>query len=335
MKLLEQLTVFLKGRKYAASTVTVYTSWVDQYIRFHRKGTNWVHPSELGTRDVERWLNHLTIDKKLSASSQNQAFSAVCLFYEQILKRPLENVDALRARKSTYIPTVLSAGEASRLLEQMTGENLLLAQIMLGCGLRVAEACALRVKDLDFENGLVHVRQGKGNKDRIVPLPDAIADDLRKQVANTVKLHQWDTEDGCARVELPNAFDRKSSKAASSIEWYWVFCSAKLSRHPTEKWLGRWHLHPDHVSSMVSAAAKKAGIRKKVAAHTLRHTFATLHLHSGTDLRSIQKLLGHNDIRTTQIYTHVDPANLADAPSPLALVLRAGGIRPQNKKSAG
>jgi integron integrase len=335
MKLLEQLTAFMMGRHYAKSTIEVYTARVDQYIRFNRKGTTWVHPGELGTRDVERWLNHLAIDKKLSASSQNQAFSAVILFYEQIVKNPLEGVDALRARKSTYIPTVLSAGEASRLLDQMSGENLLLAQLMLGCGLRVAEACSLRVKDLDFENSLVHVRQSKGNKDRIVPIPDAIAEDLRKQVANTAKIHEWDTEDGCARVELPGAFDRKSPRAASSLEWYWVFCAAKLSRHPTEKWLGRWHLYPDHVSSMVSAAAKKANIRKKVGAHTLRHTFATLHLHSGTDLRTIQRLLGHTDIRTTMIYTHVDPASLSEAPSPLALVLRAGGIRPQNKKSAG
>jgi integron integrase len=329
MKLLEQFEQFLKGRKYASSTVLVYVSRVNEFIRFFKRGVTWTHPKELGVADVERWLNHLAIDKKLSASSQNQAFSAVVLFYKETIKQPLENVDALRARKSTYIPTVLSAGEAARLLEHLQGEQLLLAQLMLGCGMRVSEACSLRVKDIDLDNDMIHIRQSKGNKDRIVPIPASIREDLEKQIANTAKIHGWDLADGCARVELPNAFERKSPKAASSLEWYWLFCAEKLSKHPTENWMGRWHLHPDHISSQVSSAAKKAGIRKKVAAHTLRHTFATLHLHSGTDLRTIQKLLGHNDIRTTQIYTHVDPAGLAEAKSPLSLVLRAGS---QDKK---
>jgi integron integrase len=331
MKIMEQLKEFMKGRHYARSTIDVYSAHVEQYIRFNRQGTMWQHPKDLGVRDFERWLNHLAIDKKLSASSQNQAFAAVCLFYEDVLKLPMEGVNALRARKSTYIPVVLSAKEASLLLEQMNGENLLLAQLMVGCGLRVSEACSLRVKDIDFHNDFIHVRQSKGNKDRIVPIPSAIKDDLLAQVANTEKIHAWDVEDGIARVELPNALDRKYPKAASSIEWYWLFCSAKLSRHPTEHWTGRWHVHPDNVSSQVSEAAKKAKIRKKVAAHTLRHTFATLHLHSGTDLRTIQKLLGHNDIRTTQIYTHVDPTGISDVPNPLALVLKAG----KQKSKAG
>jgi integron integrase len=278
-------------------------------------------------RDFERWLNYLTVEKKLSASSQNQAFSAVCFFYREVLKKPFENVDALRARKSTYIPVVLSASEAARLLEQLTGEHLLLGQLMLGCGLRVSEACSLRVKDIDFDNGLVHVRQAKGKKDRIVPIPDDLVEPLQHQVRNTARIHAWDTEDGIARVELPDALARKKPNANKSLEWYWLFCAEKMSKHPTEGWFGRWHLHPEHVSKCVVEAAKKAGIRKDVAAHTLRHTFATLHLHSGTDLRTIQKLLGHSDIRTTQIYTHVDPAGLAEAKSPLAMVLRAGSSK--------
>jgi len=331
MKLMQQMVDFMRGRKYADSTIEVYTMRVTEYIKFNRKGVSWQHPKDLGVRDFERWLNHLAIDKKLSASSQNQAFSAVCLLYEDILQIKLEGVNALRARKSTYIPVVLSAKEASALLEQMTGENLLLAQLMVGCGLRVSEACSLRVKDIDFDNEFIHVRQSKGNKDRIVPLPSAIKEDLLAQVKNTEKIHAWDVQDGIARVELPNAMYRKSPRAASSIEWYWLFCSAKLSKHPTEHWTGRWHLHPDNVSSQVSEAAKRAKIRKKVAAHTLRHTFATLHLHSGTDLRTIQKLLGHNDIRTTMIYTHVDPAGISDVPNPLALVLKAG----KQKSKAG
>lgn len=190
MKLLEQFEQFLKGRKYARSTVQVYVSRVDEFIRFFKRGVTWTHPKDLGVSDVERWLNHLAIDKKLSASSQNQAFSAVILFYKETLKQPLQNVDALRARKSTYIPTVLSAGEAARLLEHLQGEQLLLAQLMLGCGMRVSEACSLRVKDIDLENDMIHIRQSKGNKDRIVPIPASIRADLEKQIANTTKRYQ-------------------------------------------------------------------------------------------------------------------------------------------------
>lgn len=324
MKLLEQLETTLNSRKYASATVKAYCDWTNQYIRFFKKGKEWKHPSELVAHDFERWLNHLAIEKKLSASSQNQAFSAVCFFHREILKKPFENVNAMRARKSTYIPVVLSASEACRLLDQLDGEHLLLAQLMLGCGMRVSEACSLRIKDIDFDNSLIHIRQAKGNKDRIVPIPDDLIEPLQKQVNNTERIHAWDTADGIARVELPNAMDRKKPNANKSLEWYWLFCSATMSKHPTENWLGRWHLHPEHVSQCISKAAKKAGIKKDVAAHTLRHTFATLHLHSGTDLRTIQKLLGHADIRTTMIYTHVDPAGIAEAKSPLALVLRAG-----------
>lgn len=324
MKLLEQLETTLRGRKYAAATVKAYCDWVNQYIRFFKNGTNWTHPSELSERHFEKWLNYLAIEKKLSASSQNQAFAAVCFFYREVLKKPLENVNAMRARKSTYIPVVLSASEAARVLDRLSGNNLLLSQLMLGCGLRVSEACSLRVKDVDFDNSLIHVRQAKGNKDRIVPIPNDLFEPLQKQVRNTERVHAWDTEDGTARVELPNALERKKPNANKSLEWYWLFCSANISKHPTEGWLGRWHLHPEHVSQCVAKASRDAGIKKDVAAHTLRHTFATLHLHSGTDLRTIQKLLGHADIRTTMIYTHIDPAGIAEAKSPLAMILRAG-----------
>ena len=331
MKLLEQLENTLNGRKYATATTKAYVDWVTQYIRFFRKGANWTHPAQLSERDFEKWLNYLTVEKKLSASSQNQSFSAVCFFYREILQKPFENVNAMRARKSTYIPVVLSASEAARLLDKLKGEHLLLAQIMLGCGLRVSEACSLRVKDVDFDNGLIHVRQAKGNKDRIVPIPDDLIEPLQNQAKNTERIHTWDTEDGTARVELPNALERKKPNANKSLEWYWMFCAAELSKHPTEDWIGRWHLHPEHVSKCVAKASREAGIRKDVAAHTLRHTFATLHLHSGTDLRTIQKLLGHADIRTTMIYTHVDSAGLAEAKSPLAMILRAGGVKPKTK----
>lgn len=330
--LIDDYRTTLEARKYADSTVKVYSEWLLKYLRFHKKGAMWTHPKELGTKDVERWLTHLVIDRKLSASSQNQAFSAIVFLYSEVLKIKLEGVDALRARGSTYIPVVLSAKETASLCTQLTGEHLLLAQLMVGCGMRVSEACSLRVKDIDFDNSLIHIRQAKGNKDRIVPLPSDLIESLQDQIKVTEKWNAWDAVDGNARVELPNALDRKYPKAAKLLEWYWVFCSAKLSKHPKENWMGRWHLHPEHISACISAAAKKAGIRKQVGAHTLRHTFATLHLHSGTDLRTIQKLLGHKDIRTTQIYTHVDLGTLAEAPSPLSLVLSAARVSKPTSK---
>lgn len=320
MKLLEQLAVRIRTKNYARSTEKEYCGWVEKYLRFSRKGGKWVHPTELNERDFEKWLNYLAVEKNLSASAQNQAFSAVAFLYREILNRPLVGVDALRAERSKYIPTVLSMDEVSLLFDNLKGSTLLVAQLLYGCGLRISEALSLRVKDVDFGNRMLIVRQSKGRKDRTIPLPDALVEPIEKQIKRTEAIHAWDAANGACRVELPYAFARKSPKASSSIEWYWVFCSEKTSEHPTEGWHGRFHLDADHIGKKVTTAASQAKIRKRVGCHTLRHSFATHHLNMGTDIRTIQKLLGHADVRTTMIYTHVDEG-LSSQPSPLERLL--------------
>jgi integron integrase len=326
VKLLDKLQARLVTKKYAKSTQRIYRDWVVRYLKFSKKGTMWVHPLELNERDFERWLNHLAIDGKISASAQNQAFSAVCFLYREILEKPLEGVDALRAAKSSYIPTVLSMDEVGRFLDHLSGTTLLVAKLLYGCGMRISEALSLRIKDLDFDNGLVIIRQSKNRKDRTVPIPQSMVDDLQRQIASMQRLHAWDLEDGLCRVELPYAFARKSPKAASDFAWYWLFASDKRSKHPTEGWVGRFHLDADHIGRQVSNAAAKAKIRKRVGCHTLRHSYATHLLNQGVDIRTIQKLLGHSDVRTTMIYTHVDVGQ-AMTRSPLEALLASGGGR--------
>jgi integron integrase len=334
MKLLEQLAVRIRTKNYARSTEKEYCGWVEQYLRFSRKDGQWIHPNQLDEKDFEKWLNHLAVVKNLSASAQNQAFSAVTFLYREILDRPLVGVDALRAERSTYVPTVLSMDEVGRIFDNLEGSTLLVAQLLYGCGLRISEALSLRVKDIDFDNRILIVRQSKGRKDRTLPLPESLVEPLEKQIKRSEAIHAWDAANGTCRVELPYAFARKSPKAASSIEWYWVFCSEKTSQHPTEKWHGRFHLDADHIGRKVTAAASMASIRKRVGCHTLRHSFATHHLNMGTDIRTIQKLLGHADVRTTMIYTHVDHC-LASQPSPLAMLLANPRSKSQLRKTAG
>lgn len=321
MGMIDDLKAKVRAKGYSRSTEKVYANWVVRYLKFSKRGTTWVHPKELGSKDVERWLTHLATKENVAASSQNQAFSAVLFLYRELLRIELTNIDGLRAKPSTYIPVVLSVGEVARLFEQLKGTSLLLAKLMYGTGMRVSEAVSLRVKDVDFENGLILVRQAKGKKDRTVPLPRSLVEDLQRQIANAERLRQWDIDDGFAKVELPFAFARKSEKSPSDLAWYWVFCADDRSRHPIEKWWGRWHVGEDHIGKLVSQAAAKAGIRKRVGCHTLRHSFATHMLNNGFDIRTIQKLLGHSDVRTTMVYTHVDLGSAAHAESPLERLL--------------
>jgi integron integrase len=319
--ILEDVRALMLTRHYGRKTLSSYMAWIERFIRFYRRGDQWIHPRDLDAKAIEKFLNYLAIDQRLSASSQNQALSAIVFLYDKVLHSPREGINALRAKKSSYIPTVLSRSEIIALLKELDGVALLCAGLMFGSGLRVSESVSLRVKDIDFENGWISVKQSKGRKDRIVPLPVELIAPLKKQIANSERLRQWDIEDGFARVELPGALDRKYPKASSSLEWYWVFCADKRSQHPEEKWWGRYHVGADHIGSLVTAAARRAKIVKHVTAHALRHSFATHNLNLGRTLADIQEMLGHVDIRTTMIYTHVDAACAAKQGSPLAAVL--------------
>lgn len=322
-KLLDQLVQKVKQLGYARKTGATYRHWCEQYLRFHRARTgDWVHPTKMGKVEIEQFLTHLAVKRNVSPTTQNVAFQAVLFLYRHILDIKIENVDALRAKRPQRMPTVLSRQEVAELFKFLTGQSKLIAMLLYGCGMRLGEALGLRVKDVDFGNGQIVIRAAKGAKDRVVQLPQSAAALLREQVAIAEKWNRLDIADGCARVPLPNAFERKSPQAASQLAWYWVFCSAVRSRCPDTQRLGRFHVDESNFTRSLSLAARRAGIHKRVTSHCLRHSYATHLLNSGTDIRTIQQLLGHTDVRTTMIYTHVDSGAPASERSPLDSLLR-------------
>ncbi len=215
------------------------------------------------------------------------------------------------------MPIVFSPDEIARTLEKLSPFYRLLAELTYGAGLRFSETCCLRVKDIDFDQGMLFVRDAKGAKDRVTHLPDRCVEPLRKQIRNVERIHAWDVEDGFARVPLPYSLSKKYPQASGSLAWYWVFCSEKRSQHPDEKWWGRFHIDEDHAGRVIAAGVRAAGIQKHFHMHVLRHSFATHHLNMGTNIREVQSLLGHASVDTTMIYTHVDDGSAAKGRSPL------------------
>jgi integron integrase len=333
MKLLEQFSAAIARLHYPRGTEKCYGNWIIRYLKFHRRDGVWVHPRELREPELEEWLTYLAKKRRVSASTQTQALSAILFLYKHVLKTPLQPVDALRAKKSQYIPVVLSAEEALRLIDHLKGNAKLLAQIMFGCGLRIGEAVALRVKNLDFDNRMIVVKQAKNRKDRTIAMPESLVEPLRKQVEQAERWQRWDEDDRIGGVPLPDAFGDKSPKSHHDINWYWLFCSHKLSRDPDANELRRFHIDDDNIGRVIGSAAKRAKIRKRVGCHTLRHTFATCQLNMGTDIRTIQKMLGHTDVRTTMIYTHCDAGGHQSVASPLDWAL--GGGKPRLRLACG
>ena len=322
-KLLEQLTQKCRQLGYSRKTGETYRHWCLEFLRFHRnRSGDWIHPAKMGKVEVEQFLTWLAVKRNVSPTTQNVAFQSVLFMYRQLLGISIEGVDALRAKRPQRMPTVLSRQEVAELFRFLTGQSKLVAMLLYGCGMRIGEAISLRVKDIDFGNEQIVIRAAKGAKDRVVQLPQSAEPLLREQVAVAEKWNRLDIADGCARVPLPNAFERKSPHAASQLAWYWVFCSHVRSRCPETQRLGRYHLDESNFTRSLGIAARRAGIHKRVTSHCLRHSYATHLLNSGTDIRTIQKLLGHNDVRTTMIYTHVDAGAPASERSPLDSLLR-------------
>lgn len=322
MTLLEQFRVFMSTAHYAKSTIKVYMHRVEEYIRWQKdRYGRWVHPTDLTEDDLEKWLNFLAIKKRVSPTTQNQAFSAVLLFYKQIIKRELKGVNALRATTKRRVPVVLSQTEISLIAEQLRGRTLLIMWLLYGCGLRISEVLALRVKDVDFCNELVIVRNSKGDKDRTVRLPPQLIGMLQRQIAEAEMLWQHDERvNGGARVPLPYALTRKYPKAESDFAWYWVFPSHQLSACPETKRIGRFHICGNNLNKVFVVAARKVRIFKKISCHTFRHSFATHHINSGTDLPTLAALLGHSDVKTTMIYVQVAKDGPQGRRSPLELL---------------
>ena len=264
------------------------------------------HPQEMGAQEIEAFLTHLAVHENVAAATQNQALQAILFLYRAVLGREItQPIQALRARKPKRLPTVLTRPEVQTLLSYLSSPHLLIAQLLYGSGLRLMEGLRLRVKDLDFEYRTITVRDGKGEKDRITILPESLIESLPKHLEGVQRLHQQDLSQGYGAVYLPDALARKYPNAEREWGWQWVFPSPRLSPDPRAGVIRRHHLDPTSLQRAIREAARAAGIPKPVTPHTLRHSFATHLLESGYDIRTVQELLGHKDVRTTMIYTHV------------------------------
>jgi integron integrase len=320
MKLLDQVRQAARLRHFSYRTEQAYVYWIERYIRFH--GIR--HPNTMGTLEVEAFLTHLAVRDRVSASTQNQALAALLFLYQQVLGIELGRLDSVRAVRPKRVPTVLSPDEVRALLAALdaagtTEPYALMARLMYGSGLRLIECCRLRMKDVDLERGQLTVRQGKGDKDRYVMLPAVTREPLRDRMEWRRSLHEADLAGGHGRVELPAAFDRKFRGADLDLAWQFVFASTKLSHCPRTGAVGRHHVHEAGVTQAVTAAARGLGWAKRATCHTLRHSFATHLIEQGQDIRTVQELLGHEDVRTMMIYTHVAGKAAARVRSPLDL----------------
>jgi integron integrase len=301
-KLLDQVREALRVKHYAYRTEESYLQWIRRYILFHNKR----HPKDMAEPEVQAFLTHLAVHDNVAASTQNQALSALLFLYRHVLNQPLsETVDAVRARQSKHLPTVLSIDEVRRLLQQLEGTHQLLAKLLYGSGLRVKEGLRLRVKDLDFAQGQIIIRDAKGNQDRLTMLPESITAQLQAHLVQVKQTHQDDLALGYGAVYLPSALTRKFPKADRQWIWQYVFPAKQRSVDPRSGIIRRHHLDDNALGRSLKQAASQAQIIKKVTCHTLRHSFATHLLQNGYDIRTIQELLGHKDIKTTMIYTHV------------------------------
>ena len=301
-RLLDSVRDAIRRRHYSLRTEESYLHWIRRFIYFSRRR----HPRELGAPEVTAFLNHLARERNVAASTQNQALSALLFVYREVLRTPLPWLDELeRAQRPARLPTVLTRSEVRDLLERMRGTKWLMASLLYGAGLRLRECLRLRVKDVDFGYRQLVVRDGKGAKDRVTMLPAPLLEPMRRQIAHAREVHERDLAAGYGTVELPDALARKYPRAPYEFGWKFVFPSHQLSRDPLRGAIRRHHLYENYVTRGVKQAARAAGIVKPVSCHTLRHSFATHLLESGYDIRTVQELLGHADVSTTMIYTHV------------------------------
>jgi len=298
-----RLITEIRSRQYSIRTEDAYVSWLLRFILFNNRQP----PSDLTQKDVARYLEYLVVKRNVAASTQAQALNALVFYYKHVVGLELGEMDAfVRAKKPKTLPVVLSQHEVKLVLGCFSNNELeLMAHIMYGAGLRLLECIRLRVQDIDFDYRQIMVRNGKGMKDRVVPLPDSLKDRIAQKIEKRALLHKDDLATGHGEVYLPNALARKYPNALKELSWQFLFCSGKLSVDPRSGLVRRHHLHESTLQKAVNKAAKLSGLHKRITSHVLRHSFATHLLEAGYDIRTVQELLGHNDVSTTMIYTHV------------------------------
>jgi integron integrase len=301
-KLLDQVRDKLRVKHYAIRTETTYVDWIKRYIYFHDK----THPKDLGAQDVEAFLTHLAVKGRVSASTQNQAKSAILFLYREVLEIQLPWLDNVtQAKAPKKLPVVLTVAEVQAVLSRLSGSHLLIASLLYGGGMRLMEAVRLRVKDVEFTRHEIIVREGKGFKDRVTMLPEAVVVQLKAHLVKVKSLHDEDLAAGYGEVYLPFALDKKYPNAGREWGWQYIFPSKNLSVDPRSEKTRRHHVDEKGVQRAVKQAVRDAELTKPATPHTLRHSFATHLLQSGYDIRTVQELLGHSDVSTTMIYTHV------------------------------
>ena len=300
-RFIDRLRAYIRAQHLAYKTEKTYVHWILRFIRFHDKR----HPEKMGSKEVETYLNHLAVHNNVSKNTQKTALNSLSFLYHRFLQRDLGELDIAHAKRARRIPVIFSHKEASRVIKNLEGIYQLIAQLMYGSGLRINECLRLRVKDIDFDMSMIIVRNGKGNKDRRTLLPESLVTALKEKIQYVNNLHTFDMANGHGAVYLPYALAKKYPGAAEELGWQYLFPAGHVSVDPRSDVTRRHHIMDSTVQRHVRQAIKKAGIVKQSGCHTFHHSFATQLLENGYDIGTIQELLGHSDVSTTEIYTHV------------------------------
>lgn len=303
-KLLDEVQDYVRLHHYSIHTERTYCDWIKKFVQFHAMKSR--NDLSRGEKKIELFLTHLAVQGNVSPSTQNQAMNALVFLYKKELNLPLDDeINAVRAHKKVNVPVVMTREETAKVIALTTGTPQLVVKLMYGSGLRISEAIRLRIQDIDYELKTITVRSGKGAKDRITTFPSSIVPFLQNHLSKVKGIHENDLANGHGEVYMPYALTRKYPNAAKEWGWQYVFPASALSVDPRSGVTRRHHIDPSVINKAIKSAARKAGLTKRISAHTLRHSFTTHLLQRGTDIRTIQALLGHNDVSTTMIYTHV------------------------------
>jgi len=322
MKLQEQMRQKIKLQGKSIKTYETYWKYCAEFLNFLKGQTGrWVHPSEVGRAEIEQWLTSKAVHQHCSKNTQNTALQAVLYLYREVLGITIENVSAMRSKRPSHTREVMSVEDVAKLFDELRGIDLLAAQLMYGCGLRISDVVGLRLKDVSFDRRQLSLKAGKGDKWRFTCFPEVLHERMSRQIESVRDLWRSDQSQNPNGVALPDNYRKKCPSAATDLRWYWVFPSETLSRGE-DGVLCRWHRHEDHIGRQISQAAKRAGIMTRVTSHVLRHSYATHAHEQGVPMRTLMELLGHTDIRTTEIYVHADQHQATAAKSPLENILR-------------